>query len=572
MAQLAPLFQTFAVNLALVIVLSFGVGAVTRYFGVRWRRGLAVANGALFALLAILCMIFPMELVPGVLADQRNLVVFFAGVFGGPVTAAIASAAAGLFRLHIGGIGAFAGIGGILTSALFGVLVARWWGRLDSAFKAAVAGLIVLAATLPWFLVIDGIDFGLSLIAQIALPFAIFYVGASVVLAWLLTADRRRRETEARLLASEERFRDITDLATDWFWETDEDHRYTYISPRFETITGRPIADILGKRRAEFVEEVSDQALQEYRAAIDRREAFHNFTYAFEVPNGRHHYIMVSGKPIFDSASQFLGYRRSGRDISAAVQAERDLIAAKAAAERANLSKSEFLASMSHELRTPLNAVIGFSDLMKQELYGPHAIPVYKEYAGYILNSGRHLLDLINDILDISKIEAGKLDLLIEECDLDEIVGSAIRFVEERASHAEVTIRFTPASGPSTALVDERAIRQTVLNILGNAVKYSRPGGVVRIAVAGDCTGGHVITIEDDGVGIPKSDFEKIFEPFEQAANTRVATEGGTGLGLPISKALVEAHCGRLELSSQEDVGTTVNIHLPATQKNTANP
>ena len=567
MSQLAPLFQTFAINLALIIVLSYGVGAITAHIGVRWRQGIQIANGALFAALAILCMIFPMELVPGVIADQRNLVVFFAGPFGGPIAALIASAAAGLYRLYVGGIGAYAGLGGILTSALLGVLIARWWGRLDSVPKAAVAGVIVLAATLPWFLIIDGVEFGLTLIGQIALPFAIFYVCSSIVLSGLLTADFRRRETETRLAASEERFRDIAELASDWFWETDEDHRYTYISPRFESITGRPISRILGQRRADFLEEVSDSALAEYRTAIERREAFHNFSYAFEGPGGKYHYIVVSGKPVFDSESQFVGYRGSGRDISATVQAEHDLIAAKAAAERANVSKSEFLAAMSHELRTPLNAVIGFSDLMKQELYGPHSNPAYKEYAGYIFDSGRHLLDLINDVLDISKIEAGKLELLIEECDLDAIVKSAIRFVEERARRAEVTIRFMPASDPSNARVDERAIRQTVLNILGNAVKYSRHGGEVRMSVTGDGAGGHIISIEDDGVGIPESDIGKIFEPFEQAANSRVSTEGGTGLGLPISTALVEAHGGRLELSSREGEGTTVRIRLPAAER-----
>jgi LytS/YehU family sensor histidine kinase len=197
MSQLAPLFQTFAINLALIIVLSYGVGAIAGYTGVRWRRGRQVANGALFAVLAILCMAFPMELVPGVIADQRNLVVFFAGPFGGPIPALIASVSAGLYRLHIGGIGAFAGTGGILTSGLLGILVAHWWGRLDTVPKAAFAGLFVLVATLPWFLVIDGIEFGLNLIGQIALPFAIFYVAASIVLAGLLTADFRRRQTEA---------------------------------------------------------------------------------------------------------------------------------------------------------------------------------------------------------------------------------------------------------------------------------------------------------------------------------------------------------------------------------------
>lgn len=567
MAQLTPLFQTFAVNLALVIALSYGVGAITRNIGERWRRRVPIANGALFGILAILCMIFPMQLVPGVIADQRNLVVFFAGAFGGPVAAAIAAGAAGLYRFEIGGIGAYAGMGGIFTSALFGVLVARWWGPLDSVPKAAAAGLIVLVATLPWFLIIDGIEFGLDLIGQIALPFGIFYVGAAIVLAGLLTADMRRRETEARLAASEERFRDIADLATDWFWETDEEHRFRYISPRIESITGQPVIRYLGKARTDFFNEVSPSGLAAYREALERHEPFRDFRYSFPGAGDAIHHVTVSGKPIFDTEGNFIGYRGSGRDISATVQAERDLIAAKAAAERANLSKSEFLASMSHELRTPLNAVIGFSDLMKQEIYGPHSSPVYKEYAGYIFDSGRHLLDLINDVLDISKIEAGKLELLIEECDLDEIVQSAIRFVEERALRAEVSIRFTRASTPPMASVDERAIRQTVLNVLGNAIKYSRPGGEVRVAVTGDGAGGHILSIEDDGVGIPEGDLEKIFEPFEQAANTRVTTEGGTGLGLPISKALAEAHGGHLELSSREGVGTTVHIHLPAAGK-----
>ncbi|MCB0293441.1 MAG: hypothetical protein KDH97_24520, partial [Calditrichaeota bacterium] len=203
---------------------------------------------------------------------------------------------------------------------------------------------------------------------------------------------------------------------------------------------------------------------------------------------------------------RFAGFRGSGRDITDAVVAERDLIAAKAVAERASRTKSEFLAAMSHELRTPVDAILSFSDLIRKEARGPHSDPAYKDQATYIYESGAHLLTLINDLLDIAKIEAGKLELVRKDCDLAATVEATVRLIEGQAEQAGVTLRFEAERRPLVANIDERSIRQVVLNVLGNAVKFTDRGGEVRVSVDAEDEVGRVITIEDNGLGIPEAE------------------------------------------------------------------
>jgi len=230
-------------------------------------------------------------------------------------------------------------------------------------------------------------------------------------------------------------------------------------------------------------------------------------------------------------------------------------------AEEANRSKSEFLANMSHELRTPLNAIIGFSEIMSEQMFGPLGAPKYFEYAGDIRKSGQFLLDVINDILDMSKIEAGRLELELGEVNLSSIIDDALRLVSARAIEGKIAFsRDEKNIGPFMG--DKRALKQVLINLLSNAVKFTPEGGRVKVLAFSDRSQIH-IQIVDTGIGIPASDIEKLGRPFEQVENQFTKSKGGSGLGLAISKSLVQLHRGNLSISSREGHGTTVSVNLP---------
>jgi len=240
-----------------------------------------------------------------------------------------------------------------------------------------------------------------------------------------------------------------------------------------------------------------------------------------------------------------------------------DLAAAKQRAEQASGAKSQFLANMSHELRTPLNAIIGFSDLIREEAYGAHADRRYAEYAAIIHDSGNHLLDLINDILDFSKVEAGQLTLHEERCEVAKVIESCARMVLARAARGNVTLRSVVPHGLPDLRADDRRLRQIVLNLVTNAIKYTPAGGRVEVSAGIDLAGNMEISVSDTGVGISDADQAKVMEAFVQVDSERNRSIEGTGLGLPLTRRLVELHGGTLFLKSKLGHGTTATALFP---------
>ena len=250
------------------------------------------------------------------------------------------------------------------------------------------------------------------------------------------------------------------------------------------------------------------------------------------------------------------------RDISDRKAQEQALIEARDQAMSAGRAKSAFLANMSHELRTPLNAIIGFSEIMTREMFGALGNARYREYAGLINDSGGHLLELINGVLDMSKIEAGKFELYEEMFELEDVAQSALRFVRLAAERNGVALTSEVAPGAKLIFADKRAIKQILVNLLSNGVKFTPPGGRVTLT-ARPLDKGVEILVRDTGTGIAKSDLEKLGKPFAQAEGSAMRAKEGTGLGLALVKSMTALHGGEMVLESALGLGTSVRVRLP---------
>ena len=251
------------------------------------------------------------------------------------------------------------------------------------------------------------------------------------------------------------------------------------------------------------------------------------------------------------------------REISERKQAEVLVMVSKEEADIANRAKSEFLANMSHELRTSLNSILGFSELLESETFGRHQNPIYKDYAASIHQAGRHLLNIISDILDISKIEAGEAIVEDSEVDVEKALESCVAMVNTRAVSAGVKIRMNGSDKYPLLRADERHFKQIMLNLLSNAVKFTEKGGLVTFTTDQNESGAKIITITDTGIGIADKDIPKIMAPFTQVAGSLSRNHDGTGLGLPICNSLLDLHNADLNITSEVGKGSIVTVSFP---------
>ena len=498
---------------------------------------------------------------------------------------------------------------------------------------------------------------------------------------------------------SEQRFRELADTASDWFWEMDADLRYTYLSRSLDGYFTDPRDNPLGRTRQELYGGIvasgtagEQESWRRHFADLEARRPFKDFVQRWIASTGETLFFMNNGTPFFDQRGEFAGYRgtssnvtervlaeqnlrvsearysgileiapdaiitadefgiiqmfnqraqdifglnedetlgqsiemlmparfrndharniaefgnsgvlsrrmseRGGifglckdgsefpaeasvsrletdhgvffnvilRDVTDRKRIENELIEAKLLAEVASGAKSEFLAGMSHELRTPMNAILGFSEVMASESFGPLGSERYKEYANDIHASGALLLDLINDVLDLSKIEAGALELAADVVDLNATLRSALRLVNERAERKLVRIDTRLDPSEPTLRGDERALKQIALNLLSNSVKFTAEGGVVTLVTESQSDGGILLIVADTGIGIALTDIPKVLEPFGQIESARTRGHEGTGLGLSIAKRLTEMLDATFELESEPGVGTTIRLRFP---------
>ena len=306
----------------------------------------------------------------------------------------------------------------------------------------------------------------------------------------------------------------------------------------------------------------SDRVMQAFQRSVIAG-GHYDMDFCIIRPDGETRHIHCEGRAQRGRDGDVIALFGIMQDVTERVSYEQELRTAKEQAERAYAAKTQFLANMSHELRTPLNAIIGFSEMIHQQLLGPIGNEKYLEYIGGIRESGEHLLDIISDILDMSKIEAGKYDLDLEEVPVAKTLGLVIQMIEGRAFEKSITLNSDARGEESLKIVaDRRAVMQIFLNILSNAVKFTPEGGAVTLS----CEAREqdvLFRITDTGIGIPANKLQSITNPFEQASSHYTRDHEGTGLGLAITKELVEMHGGTLGIESTEGAGTAVTIKLP---------
>jgi PAS domain S-box-containing protein len=369
-------------------------------------------------------------------------------------------------------------------------------------------------------------------------------------------------ELEARVAE----MRTIIDTATDGVVLIARDGNIRSISRPAEALFGMDSDEVTGKPFFSLFAIESQKAARDYLNGLtdhgvasvlnDGREVIGREAEGRFIP-----LFMTIGKLPGDS-----GYCAVVRDITQWKRAEEELTQARATAERASSHKTDFLARVSHEIRTPLNAIIGFSELMLDEKFGPVANDRYRDYLRDINRSGNHVLDLVNDLLDISKIEAGQQEMAYEAVSLNETLAETVAMMQPQANRERVIIRSSFASKLPDVVADLRSVRQIALNVLSNAVRYTQAGGQVIVSTAYEAQGEVVLRVRDTGIGMTAAEIEQALKPFKQINSLKRTRGDGTGLGLPLTKAMVEANRAKFSIHSTPGEGTLVEVAFPSTR------
>jgi PAS domain S-box-containing protein len=375
-----------------------------------------------------------------------------------------------------------------------------------------------------------------------------------------LTLDLARSEARADELSA------ILDVATDGVIVIDQRGKIGSLNRAAEALFGIEASDYAGRY---FTDLLADES---QKAALDYLDGLAANGVASVLNDGRE---VIGRVPAGGLIPLFMTMGRIGtsdkfaavlRDMTHWKNVEAELIQARRAAEAANAQKSDFLAKISHEIRTPLNAIIGFSEVMMGEKFGPVGNERYRSYLHDIHVSGAHLLSLINDLLDLSKIEAGKVDLTFEAVPVNAAIQECVALMQPQANRERIIIRTSLGADVPKVVADQRSFRQILLNVMSNAVKFTRAGGQVIVSSSLEATGEVTVRVRDTGIGMSEKDIETAMKPFRQVAVSKDDREHGTGLGLPLTKALVEANRATFAIDSAPNQGTLVRITFPTTR------
>ena len=381
-----------------------------------------------------------------------------------------------------------------------------------------------------------------------------------------ITDVEERRRAEKALREAEKKYRTIVENAAGGIYQMTPEGRYISANPAMARILGYD-------NSGELLREISN-AHQQIYAAPDKRLAFISDIESaerldskeFEIvcKDGKRIWVNENARAVKDDEGNMLYVEGSLEDVTSRRKAEEDIRIAMANSEMANRAKTEFLANMSHELRTPLNAIIGFAEIIKDEVFGPLENKQYWEYAKDIHESGRGLLSIINEILDVARIEAGERHLNENVVVLSRLANSCVEFVAPKVEEKKLSFKNQMDSCHIEIMAEERAMKQILINLLSNAVKFTPEGGRITMECEAEVDKPVRISITDTGAGMESSDIEKALSPFGQIETAHSRSGSGAGLGLTLVNALVKLHGGSMEIFSQKGIGTTVTIQLPA--------
>jgi len=380
------------------------------------------------------------------------------------------------------------------------------------------------------------------------------------------TLEAKVKARTQELETSEKRFKDYAETGSDWFWETGPNHQFKSASEAFVRLTGIPRQTLHTQTRRDlaYIEDLKENPgkWDAHEADFEAHREFKDFEYPLLTTTGRLMHIRVSGRPFYDADGTFMGFRGVGTDVTSEKQAEAALREAKQQADKANQAKSEFLSRMSHELRTPLNGILGFTQLLELDSE-ENLTPEQVRFIGDIRRSGDHLLELINEVLDLARIESGGLDIKLEPLDPAEVMNECLDMIMPMADKTGIHIADGLNLGQEGAGVisDRVRLRQVFVNLVTNAIKYNRINGSVQLRFGNGPKGFQRICITDTGLGIPKENLEEIFQPFTRLSGNQSVE--GTGVGLAVTRKLVELLGGDLGVESTPGEGSNFWVDIP---------
>lgn len=425
-----------------------------------------------------------------------------------------------------------------------------------------------LATALALF--VAGVIVGLGLVAHLGGQFIAGLVILSVLCAILSVLQRVAEKTRKRVTAGEASYRAFFDHAVEGIFRTTPEGHYLAVNQALADIYGYPTPESLITGLTDISAQlyVDPGRRDEFRAGMHANDRVTHFVSEIFHRSGRRIWISENARAVRDWSGALLCYEGTVEDVTEKFEQERALRIALRQAEIANRMKAAFLAAMSHELKTPLNAVLGFSEIIRDEMLGPVGHASYRDYAGDIHKSGARLLSVINDVLDVSRLEGGLLTIEARHENVLDVAERAIALARELAQDKRGVEIDVPGGMPSL-YVDARRLAQALGNLLANALKFTPEGGKVRFAARPRPDGGVHLIVEDTGIGMAEGTVAAALEPFRQLDSSLARRFEGAGLGLSISKALAELHGGQLHVASAVGLGTTVTIALPAARVGT---